>query len=83
MRTKIVSSFTEHATDASYDVKYADNLYTTLHEEINKLPCRSEVILLGDYNASVGNDMYENWPDVVGKHGIGGLYKRGRNDLII
>ena len=77
--SKIVSLFTVHATDASYDVKYAEQLYITLQEEIDKLPCRSEEILLGDYNASVGNDMYENWPDVGDKHGIGGYNKRGLN----
>jgi len=70
-----------YAPDSSYDNEYVEEFFDTLQEEMNKLPPREEIVLLGDFNASVGNDMYENWSEVVGKYGIGTHNQRGSNLL--
>jgi len=79
--SKRVTFFTVYAPDSGYDDKYVEAFYESLQDEINKLPRREDIVLLGDFNASVGNDTYRNWPDVVGKYGFGKHNQRGFNLL--
>ena len=37
---------------------------------MNLLPPTDKIVLLGDFNTSVGNTINDNWPEVVGHYAI-------------
>ena len=54
--------------------------YEQLQRTINETPNQDILILMGDFNAKVGQD-HHNWPDVIGKFGYGDMNQRGENLL--
>ena len=50
------------------DNKTKDGFYAQLQEVVDRTPRGDKVVVLGDFNARVGNDV-EEWNGVIGKHG--------------
>ena len=66
-----VTYFIVYASDSSYDYVFVEDFFGTLHDEMNLLPPTDKIVLLGYFNASVGNTMHYNWPEVVGHYAVG------------
>ena len=65
----------------SYDDTAIDEFYEKLQAKINKLPKRSNFMILGDLNAKVGNDSHKNWLLAAGKFGLRNRNNRGERLL--
>ncbi|XP_067932821.1 craniofacial development protein 2-like [Watersipora subatra] len=73
---------------ASSDDK--DCFYHTLEDTIRKASILERVILLGDFNARIGED-HSSWPECIGHFGVGNINENGqrllqlccRNNLVV
>ena len=72
-----VTYFIVYAPDSRYDDLIVEEFFGTLQEEMNLLPPTDKIILLGDFNASVGNNMQDDWSGVVGIYAVGTNNTRG------
>ena len=54
-----------------------DRFYSDLRSLIQSTPADDQVVILGDFNARVGQDS-EAWKGVLGKHGVGNCNENGR-----
>ena len=54
-----------------------DRFYSDLRSLIQSTPADDKVVILGDFNARVGQDS-EAWKGVLGKHGVGNCNENGR-----
>ena len=54
-----------------------DRFYSELRSLIQSTPADDKVVILGDFNARVGQDS-EAWKGVLGKHGVGNCNENGR-----
>lgn len=61
--------------DKADDIK--DQFYEELTQCLNGVRPRDQVLLMGDFNARVGQD-YEAWPGVLGRHGVGNMNNNGQ-----
>ena len=67
-----------------------ESFYGALSDAIKAVPLSHKLLVMGDFNARVGND-YASWENVIGKHGVGRENSNGtlllslcsQNDLII
>ena len=57
-----------------------DLFYAALAQEDEYVPKSDKLLLLGDFNAGVGNDR-ESWPDTIGAIGIGKINDNGQRIL--
>ena len=67
-----------YAPDMSYDDDMIEEFYQTLQDRINSIPRKGKLILLGDFNAKVGEDQEEVMIEVKGKYGLGKKNDRGQ-----
>ena len=70
-----------YAPDTSYPDEAVDEFYQSLQSKIDSLARNEKYIILGDFNAKVGNNHHSTLPDVVGKFGLGNSNERGTNLL--
>ena len=61
----------------SYTQEQKEMFYQNLSSLLRTVPKDSKLVLLGDFNARVGNDS-QSWPDVIGLHGVGQEYSNGQ-----
>lgn len=61
--------------DKADDIK--DQFYEELTQCLNGVRPRDQVLLMGDFNARVGQD-YEACPGVLGRHGVGNMNNNGQ-----
>ncbi|KAI8433746.1 hypothetical protein MSG28_015725 [Choristoneura fumiferana] len=54
-----------------------ERFYEELCQCLSKIRPSEQILLLGDFNARVGQD-HESWPNVIGKHGVGSMNSNGR-----
>ena len=73
--------FQIYAPDSSYSESEIDLMYDQVQYLINNLPPSHKYIILGDWNAKVGDDSEVNWPIVVGKFGVRECNERGERLL--
>ena len=59
---------------AEEDVK--DEFYHCLHDALKRVARTDKLILMGDFNARVGNNG-EMWPGVIERHGVGKMNSNG------
>ena len=71
LRSDRIAYFDVYVQYSSYEDTYVKNVVGTLQDEINILPLRYNIVLLGDFNASVGIHMQIIWPEVDGGYGAG------------
>ena len=57
-----------------------DLFYAALAQVVESVPKSDKLILLGDFNARVGNDR-ESWPVTIGAFGIGKINENGQRLL--
>ena len=81
MGSSNVNIFTLYAPDCNYDDQQYEEFLDQLQNEIHKIPVNEEFVIMGDFNAVVGNDITEDWPEVIGKFGFGNHNPRGLNLL--
>ena len=62
------------SSDSSNDVK--DRLYDTLISTLGRISQDDKIILLGDFNATVGRN-HDIWHGVIGHHGVGNVNSSG------
>ena len=72
-----VTYFIVYAPYSSYDDVFVEDFFGTPLNEMNLQPLTDKTVLLGDFNASVGNTMHDNWPEVVGHYAVGTNNTRG------
>ncbi|KAK3867543.1 hypothetical protein Pcinc_026999 [Petrolisthes cinctipes] len=77
------------------DSGYADEEYTDfldiLRHKMNEATRSADLLIMGDFNAKVGEDQLLNWPGAAGRFGLGQVNHRGQmllqfcaiNDLVI
>lgn len=61
--------------DKDDDVK--NKFYEEVTQVLSQVRPRDQVLLLGDFNARVGQDC-EAWPKVLGRHGVGNMNSNGQ-----
>ncbi|XP_066282992.1 uncharacterized protein [Branchiostoma lanceolatum] len=57
-----------------------DEFYENLTATIRNIPSDEQLVLLGDFNARVGDD-HESWPACLGKFGVGKMNENGQRAL--
>ena len=75
--TNLLSAYAPTLTSSS-DAK--DAFYGQLEEAIKHIPKNEALILLGDFNARVGNDQ-GSWPNCLGHFGVGKCNENGQRLL--
>ena len=65
--------FQVYAPDSSYPDSDVDEFYDQIQAKLNDVSNRGNYIVIGDLNAIVGEDVHANWPEVMGKFGLGRL----------
>lgn len=67
------------------DTSYSDDEYQRFLDEIqywlDRVKRNSKIILMGDFNAKIGSEANEVWPEAVGKYGLG--EKNGRGEMLM
>lgn len=69
--------FQVYAPDSSYDDEVYYNFFDILENNMNRLPLNHSFMVLGDFNARVGQNPNNIWPNNAGKFGYGDLNDRG------
>ena len=64
-----------YSPTSTADDEEIDSFYHELQETINKIPSKDITIIIGDFNAKVGNDLESN--NAIGKFGLGKANERG------
>ena len=88
--SRFATIFSCYAPTLDASTEDSDMFYARLDHEIRQTPQSDKVIILGDFNARVGNN-YMAWQGVLGRHGIGNMNMNGhrlltlcaQNDLFI
>ena len=80
IRSDRITYFVVYAPDSRYEDTYLEEFFGTLQGEINIIRVQhpsEHIVLLGDFNASVGSKMQDIWPEVVGSYDAGKQNERG------
>ena len=72
-----ITYFMVYEPDFSYDDATVEYFFGTLQYEMILLPPTDKIVLLGVFNASVGNTIYDIWPELVGYYAVGTNNARG------
>ena len=72
-----VTLFSIYSPTLQADPTEKDKFYSDLLSLLQNAPADDKVIILGDFNARVGQDA-EAWKGVLGKHGVGNCNDNGR-----
>ena len=73
----IISIYAPTMTNSTENI---DGFYDQLNQTLRGIPGSDKIILMGDFNARVGND-YSTWKNVVGKFGTGNANSNGERLL--
>ena len=64
--------FQVYAPDSSYGKDVVEEFYDMLQSKIDAIPK-----IMGDFNAIVGSDQQQVWPEAVGRYKLGETNDRG------
>jgi len=70
------TSISAYAPTMTNPNEIEDRFYEELDSLIASVPKSERLIILGDFNARVGND-HQAWPRTIGKHGVGKCNSNG------
>ena len=76
LRSDRITYFVVYAPDYSYEDTHVEEFFGTLQDEINIHPPNDNIVLIGDFNASVGSHIQDIWPEIVGSYGTEEYNKR-------
>ena len=79
---RFATIFSCYAPTLAASAEDSDIFYERLDSEIQQTPRSDKVILLGDFNARVGND-HMAWEKVLGSHGLGKVNMNGHRLLTL
>lgn len=65
-----------YAPTMSCSEQEIENFYDKLRSVVSNIPYGDKLVLMGDFNARVGND-HLTWPGVLGPHGVGKMNSNG------
>ena len=66
-----------YAPDSSYQDEEYQRFLDDLQRYLDGTNRNSRIIVMGDFNAKIGLEENEVWPEVVGKYGLGNKNERG------
>jgi len=69
----VISAYAPTLTSTAETI---EQFYSDLSAVLHSVPAHDKLILLGDFNARVGQD-YARWEGVLGKHGVGKMNNNG------
>ncbi|XP_063591295.1 uncharacterized protein LOC134768396 [Penaeus indicus] len=75
-----VNIFSIYAPTLSSSEDVKDHFYDELETHIGRIPPAEPLLLLGDFNASVGSD-HQSWPSCIGHDGVGKRNDNGQRLL--
>lgn len=75
--SQYVKLFSVYAPTLQAEPTEKDKLYSEICSSIQSTPAYDKVVVLGDFNARVGQDASE-WRGVRGRHGVGNCNGNGR-----
>ena len=75
-----ISIIQVYAPTTNYQDEVIDAFYSDIQGAIGKVKPRDVLMIMGDFNAKVGNDS-NTWDTVLGRHGIGEQNERGERLL--
>ena len=73
-----LSIFQTYAPDSTYQDETYYEFYDLFDDHINKLPVNHKYMIMGDFNAKVGEKPGDIWPGNAGKFGLGEMNDRGQ-----
>ncbi|KAI8771559.1 craniofacial development protein 2 [Biomphalaria glabrata] len=78
--SRYVTIISVYAPTLQAEPETKERFYDDLRRVLCKVDITDKPIIMGDFNARVGND-YSDWPGVLGEHGIGNCNDNGRLQL--
>ena len=66
-----ITIFQIYAPDSSFSEDVVEEFYDMLQRKINAIPENQTYIVMGDFNAKVGSDQQQVWPEAVGRYELG------------
>ena len=66
-----------YAPTSDYDDEEIEGFYEDLDKTIKEAPKKDIIVVMGDWNAKVGEDAHEHWAGIVGRFGCGETNDRG------
>lgn len=72
-----ISIIQVYAPTSSYTDEEIEEFYDQLQNLVNDIPKKDILITMGDWNAKVGQDAYQDWSGTVGRFGLGETNDRG------
>ena len=76
-RPKNVTIIQVYAPTTDHEDHEIEEFYEQVESVIKKTPKKDLIIIQGDFNAKIGEDVYENWAGTVGRYGTGETNDRG------
>lgn len=76
-KSKWMNIISVYAPTMSASLESYELFYEQLSETIRGIPKQDKILLLGDFNARVGND-WKTWKGVLGKYGVGKANRNGK-----
>ena len=74
-KEQYLTLFSVYVPTVLADPEEKDKFYSDLCGLLQNTPADDEILILGDFNARVGQDS-EAWKGVLGKHGVGGMQRQ-------
>ena len=74
-KEQYLTLFSVYVPTVPADPEEKDKFYSDLRGLLQNTPADDEILILGDFNARVGQDS-EAWKGVLGKHGVGGMQRQ-------
>ena len=69
-----------YAPTSVHSDQEAEQFYDMLQSQVEKVPKKEKVIIMGDFNAKIGSD-FNTWSPTMGKFGLGQINCRGEKLL--
>ena len=72
-----ISIIQVYAPTSDHSEEELERFYNQLETTLKSIPKKDIVVVMGDWNATVGSDAYADWAGTAGKFGLGTTNERG------